>query len=189
MINRVILLGRLTRDPELKYTTGGIANLRFSLAVNRNFKDDKGNQQADFINCMAWRGQAENMAKFLKKGALIGLEGRIETGSYDDNGTTRYTTNVVASSITFLEAKKSQNQQQVPSSTQQPQEAGYNPFPPAGQSFTPDFESQNFNPYDPNFSNPNAVANYNNPFDTATVRAGQMNNEPSINITDDDLPF
>ena len=134
MINRVILVGRLTRDPELKYTTGGIANLRFSLAVNRNFKDDKGNQQADFINCMAWRGQAENMAKFLKKGALIGLEGRIETGSYDDNGTTRYTTNVVASSITFLEAKKSQNQQQVPSSTQQPQEAGYNPFPPAGQS-------------------------------------------------------
>ena len=89
MINRVILVGRLTRDPELKYTTGGIANLRFSLAVNRNFKDDKGNQQADFINCMAWRGQAENMAKFLKKGALIGLEGRIETGSYDERGKVR----------------------------------------------------------------------------------------------------
>ena len=187
MINRVVLVGRLTRDPELKYTTGGIANLRFSLAVNRNFKDDKGNQQADFINCMAWRGQAENMAKFLKKGALIGLEGRIETGSYDDNGTTRYTTNVVANSVIFLESKKDQHQQ-----SQQPQhhqEAGYHPFPPTGPNNTPDFESPNFNPYDPNFSNPNAAANYNNPFNTATTQAGQMRNEASIHITDDDLPF
>lgn len=114
MINRVILVGRLTRDPELKYTTGGIANLRFSLAVNRNFKDDKGNQQADFINCVAWRGQAENMAKFLKKGALIGVEGRIETGSYDDHGMTRYTTQILANAITFLETKKGQNQTSSP---------------------------------------------------------------------------
>lgn len=185
MINRVVLVGRLTRDPELKYTTGGIANLRFSLAVNRNFKDDKRNQQADFINCMAWRGQAENMAKFLKKGALIGVEGRIETGSYDDNGTTRYTTNVVANSITFLESKKGQNQSQA---TQPTQEAGYNPFPPPG-GCVPDFESTHFNPYDPNSSNPNAAANYNNPFDTATTRAGQIKNEPLINIDDDDLPY
>lgn len=185
MINKVILVGRLTRDPELRYTTNGVANLRFSLAVNRNFKDDKGNQQADFINCMAWRGQAENMAKFLKKGALIGVEGRIETGSYDDNGTTRYTTNVVASSITFLESKKDNNNQQ----PQQHQEAGYHPFASPGPNNTPDFESPNFNPYDPNFSNPNAAANYNNPFDTATTRAGQVRNDVQINITDDDLPF
>ena len=186
MINRVILVGRLTRDPELKYTTGGIANLRFSLAVNRNFKDDKGNQQADFINCVAWRGQAENMAKFLKKGALIGVEGRIETGSYDDQGMTRYTTQILANAITFLETKKGQNQtSQAPSSQQQTSQQEMGCFP----SYAPDFESTHFNPYDPNFSNPNAAANYNNPFDTATTRAGQIKNEPLININDDDLPF
>lgn len=183
MINRVILIGRLTRDPELKYTTNGIANVRFTLAVNRSYKDEQGNQQADFIKCIAWRNQAENMAKFLKKGALIGVEGRIETGSYDDNGTIRYSTSVGANSITFLETKKSQNQA-IPQQTQQPQEAGYNPFPPPG-GYAPDFESTHFNPYDPNFSNPN----YNNPFDTATVRVGQIKNEPLITINDDDLAF
>ena len=85
MINRVILVGRLTRNPELKYTANGIANLQFSLAVNRSYTGANGEKQADFINCMAWRGTAENMTKFLKKGALIGIEGRIETSSYHLN--------------------------------------------------------------------------------------------------------
>jgi len=106
MINRVVLVGRLTRDPELKYTTNGIANLRFSVAVNRTFTNQNGERQADFINCVAWRGQAENMAKFLRKGSLIGVEGRIETGSYQaQDGTTRYTTDVMADSIQFLEPR------------------------------------------------------------------------------------
>ena len=70
MINRVVLVGRLTRNPELKYTANGIANLKFSLAVNRTYTGANGERQADFINCMAWRGTAENMAKFLKKGSL-----------------------------------------------------------------------------------------------------------------------
>ena len=100
------------------------------MAVNRNFKDDKGNQQADFINCVAWRGQAENMAKFLKKGALIGVEGRIETGSYDDHGMTRYTTQILANAITFLETKKGQNQtSQAPSSQQQTSQQEMGCFP------------------------------------------------------------
>ena len=106
MINRVVLVGRLTRDPELKYTTNGIANLRFSIAVNRTFTSQNGERQADFINCVAWRGQAENMAKFLRKGSLIGVEGRIETGSYQaQDGTTRYTTDVVCDSVQFLEPR------------------------------------------------------------------------------------
>ena len=106
MINRVVLVGRLTRDPELKYTTNGIANMRFSVAVNRTFTNQNGERQADFINCVAWRTQAENMAKFLRKGSLMGVEGRIETGSYQaQDGTTRYTTDVVADSVQFLEPK------------------------------------------------------------------------------------
>ena len=120
MINRVILVGRLTRNPELKYTANGIANLQFSLAVNRSYTGANGEKQADFISCMAWRGTAENMAKFLKKGALIGIEGRIETSSYQANdGSTRYSTYVVCDHVQFLESKKSQGQSQSPQ-----QEAG-----------------------------------------------------------------
>lgn len=105
MINRVVLVGRLTKDPELKYTPNGIASCRFQVAVNRPFKNE-GEQQTDFISCMAWRKQAENLANFMKKGNLIGLEGRIQTGSYEgQDGKRVYTTDVVADSIQFLEPK------------------------------------------------------------------------------------
>lgn len=105
MINRVVLVGRLTKDPELRYTPNGIASCRFTLAVNRTFKSE-GEQQADFIQCVAWRKQAENLANFQRKGNLIGVEGRIQTGSYEvQDGKRVYTTDVVADSIQFLEHK------------------------------------------------------------------------------------
>ena len=78
MINRVVLVGRLTKDPELHYTPNGIASCRFQVAVNRTFKVQNGEQEADFINCQAWRKHAENLANFMKKGSLIGLVGRIK---------------------------------------------------------------------------------------------------------------
>ena len=114
MINRTILIGRITKNLELKYTTNNIANLRFTIAVNRRIKKEDGTQQADFINCVAWRAQAENMAKFLQKGSLIGIEGRIETGSYQaQDGQMRYTTDVVVDNVQFLEsASKEKTQQQ-----------------------------------------------------------------------------
>lgn len=107
MINRVILVGRITKDPELKYTTSNIAVCRFTLAVNRTFSSGaNGEKEADFIQCVVWRKQAENLAKFIKKGGLIGVEGRIQTGSYDDKeGNRRYTTDVVCDSVQFLEPK------------------------------------------------------------------------------------
>lgn len=109
MINNVVLVGRLTRDPELKKTQSGISFVRFTLAVNRSFRDDSGETQADFINCIAWRAQAENLAKYMRQGSLIGVEGRIQTGSYETEQGMRYTTDVVANNITFLESKGSQN--------------------------------------------------------------------------------
>ena len=109
MINNVVLVGRLTRDPELKKTQSGVSFIRFTLAVNRSFKDDSGETQADFINCIAWRAQAENLAKYMRQGSLIGVEGRIQTGSYETEQGIRYTTDVVANNITFLESKGSQN--------------------------------------------------------------------------------
>jgi len=108
MINRTVLVGRLTKDPQLSYTPSGIAMARFTVAVNRTFKGQNGEQEADFISCQAWRKNAENLANFMKKGNLIGLEGRIQTGSYEgQDGKRVYTTDVVADSIQFLEPRNS----------------------------------------------------------------------------------
>lgn len=106
MINRTILVGRLTKDPELKYTQGGVANCRFTLAVNRTFSNQSGEREADFISCITWRKQAENVANYLKKGSLCGIDGRIQTGSFEgQDGKRVYTTEIVAESVQFLEPK------------------------------------------------------------------------------------
>ena len=106
MINRVVLVGRLTKDPELKYTQTGIAVTRFTLAVNRAFQNAQGEKEADFISCVAWRKQAENIANFLRKGSLAGVDGRIQTGSFEgQDGKRVYTTEVVADSTQFLEPR------------------------------------------------------------------------------------
>ena len=109
MINNVILAGRLVRDVELRQTSTGKEMTYFTLAVNRNFKNEQGVQAADFIGCVAFGKTAENMSRFLSKGSLIAVEGRISTRNFQGNdGKTVYVTEVVASSITFLESKKQQ---------------------------------------------------------------------------------
>ena len=109
MINNVVLAGRLVRNIELRQTSTGKEMTYFTLAVNRNFKNEQGVQAADFIGCVAFGKTAENMARFLSKGSLIAVEGRISTGNFQGNdGKTVYVTEVVASSITFLESKKQQ---------------------------------------------------------------------------------
>ena len=84
MIDTVTLVGRLTKDPELRTTTSGTGVATFTLAVNRDFKDANGNREADFINCVAWRKTAEILANYTEKGSLIGLIGRIQTRSYEN---------------------------------------------------------------------------------------------------------
>ncbi|MFC4736235.1 single-stranded DNA-binding protein [Bacillus daqingensis] len=109
MINRVVLVGRLTKDPELRYTANGVAVATFTLAVNRPFSNQQGNREADFINTVVWRKQAENVANYLKKGSLAGVEGRIQTRSFDNNeGRRVFMTEVVADSVQFLEPRGSQ---------------------------------------------------------------------------------
>ena len=106
MINNVVLIGRLTRDAELRYTPSNIAVATFNLAVNRNFKNDNGDREADFINVVMWRQQAENFANWVKKGNLVGITGRIQTRSYDNQqGQRVYVTEVVAESFQILEKK------------------------------------------------------------------------------------
>lgn len=110
MINRTVLVGRITRDPELRYTPNGIATCSFTLAVNRTFSDAEGKKEADFINIVVWRKQAENVANYLRKGSLTGVEGRMQTRNYENNeGKKVYITEVVADSVQFLDTKNSQN--------------------------------------------------------------------------------
>ena len=110
-MNKVVLVGRLTAKPELRYTASNTAFTRFSVAVNRNFTNADGKRDADFINVVAWRKQAETISKYFDKGNLIGIEGRLQTGSYDDkDGNKRYTVDVALDNFEFLESKnKSQS--------------------------------------------------------------------------------
>ena len=120
MINRTVLVGRLTKDPELKYTPSGIPMARFTLAVNRPFSNQQGEKEADFINCIAWRKQAENLSNYMKKGNMVGIEGRIQTGSFEgQDGKRVYTTDVIADSIQFLERNQQSQSNHQQSSQQQ----------------------------------------------------------------------
>lgn len=161
MINSVCLVGRLTRDPELKYTTSNVAVATFSLAVNRNFKDANGERETDFINCVIWRQQAEHLANWAKKGALIGITGRIQTRSYENQqGQRVYVTEVVAENFQMLESRNSQGNQQNQGNSFQ-----------NGNSSKGGNVNNGYNQQAPNFGRSNSMQG--NPFD----------------ISDDDLPF
>lgn len=109
-MNKAILVGNLTRDPEQRTTSSGIAVTSFTVAVRRRYKDADGNYQADFINCVAWRSTAEFVAKYFTKGSRIGVVGTIQTRTYDDqNGNKRYVTEVIADEVEFV-GSKTQNQ-------------------------------------------------------------------------------
>ncbi len=105
-MNKVVLIGRLTKDPELRYTASNVAAASFTLAVNRTFQNQNGVREADFINIVMWRKQAETAKKYLSKGSLIAVEGRIQTRNYDGaDGKKVYVTEVVADNFEFLESK------------------------------------------------------------------------------------
>jgi single-strand DNA-binding protein len=106
MLNNVVLVGRMTRDAELRYTPQNQAVATFTLAVNRNFKNANGEREADFINCVIWRQQAENLANWAKKGVLIGITGRIQTRSYENQqGQRVYVTEIIADNFQLLESR------------------------------------------------------------------------------------
>ena len=107
MINRVVLVGRMTKNPELRRTPQGDAVTSFTLAVNRNYTSRDGQQQADFINCVVWRKPAENVERYCSKGSLVGVEGRIQTRSYDNaQGQKVYVVEVFCDSVLFLDTRQ-----------------------------------------------------------------------------------
>lgn len=110
MINSVTLVGRLTKDPELRTTPSGVEVGNFTLAVNRTFTNQQGEREADFINCIVFRKQAVNVNQYLSKGKLAGVVGRLQTRSYDNKeGQKVFVTEVVCDNVQFLEPKDSQN--------------------------------------------------------------------------------
>ncbi len=163
-MNRVDLVGRLTRDPELRHTTSGRAVCQISLAINRNFTNQSGERETDFINVVVWDKQAENVSKYLAKGRMVSVEGRIQTRSYDDkDGKKVYVTEVVANSVQFLSTGSN-------SSTQS--NSYENPF---------DFESE---------PAPMSEMTSSNPVETVSVEKDPFESfGESVSISDNDLPF
>lgn len=109
-MNVATIVGRLTRDPEVRTTQSGIAVASFTVAVDRRFKNQNGEREADFISCQAWRQNAEFIGKYFTKGMKIGIVGTIQTGSYEKDGRTIYTTDVVVDQAHFVESKSSQSE-------------------------------------------------------------------------------
>lgn len=105
MLNKVILIGRLTKDPELRYTPSGVAVATFILAVDRPFTNQQGERDTDFIPIKVWRKQAENCAKYIGKGSLVAVDGRIEVRSFEQDGQRRWITEVVADNVRFLDSR------------------------------------------------------------------------------------
>lgn len=111
MINRVVLVGRLTADPQFRTTPNGVSIANFTIAVNRTFTNAQGEREADFINCVVFRKQAENVNNYLSKGQLAGVDGRIQSRSYENKeGNRVFVTEVVCDSVQFLEPKGNNNQ-------------------------------------------------------------------------------
>ena len=164
MIINVVLVGRMTKDAELRYTPQNQAVATFSLAVNRNFKNNNDERDADFINCVIWRQQAENLANWAKKGALVGIVGRIQTRNYENQqGQRVYVTEVVANSFQLLESRNAQGQREGNSQGQY-----------GGNSQAP---SQN------NYGNTGSqTPDFGNGF-------GSFGGASPMDISDDDLPF
>ncbi len=160
MLNRVVLVGRLTKDPDLRYTPNGVAVANFTIAVNRPFSNNQGDRDADFINCVVWRRAAENLANFMSKGSLVGVDGRLQSRSFDNQeGKRVFVTEVVADSVQFLESKGGSSQ----GGGNQGSGSRSNQNQPSGNNFDSNNQQRNEDPF-------------------------ADNGEP-IDISDDDLPF
>ncbi|WP_066310641.1 single-stranded DNA-binding protein [Bacillus sp. FJAT-29814] len=170
MINRVVLVGRLTKDPDLKYTPNGIAVATFTLAVNRTFSNPQGEREADFLNIVVWRKAAENVANFLKKGSLAGVDGRIQVRTYEQDGKRQYFTEIVADSVQFLEPRNASN---AGGGGRSNDYYGAPPMEPQGNPYGGGNQNQRQN------SNQGYTKVNDDPF----AGSGQ------IDISDDDLPF
>lgn len=161
MINSVVLVGRLTKNPDLRTTESGISVATFTLAVGRTYTNSEGKREADYLNCVIWRKAAENFCNFTNKGSLVGIQGRLQSRSYDNkDGQRVYVTEVIVDQFSLLESKKERENRQSQTSTSQT-------------------------------SQTNGLGNYGIGTNNTTLPNTPTNfgNTSDIDITDDDLPF
>lgn len=175
-MNKVILVGRLVRDPELRKTNTDISVVQFAIAVDRIQRTGQ-EKKTDFINCVAWRNLADNLARFMRKGSLIGVEGQLQVRSYEDqNGAKRNITEVICDNIQFLESKNAR------------ENSGYSDI---NSYDIPDYQDQYEQPSFDQFSQQRK----GNPFEIPSTKSKEEPEDPFAklisknNITDDDLPF
>lgn len=172
-MNKVILIGRLTRDPELRYTGSNTPVATFNLAVNRPFTNQSGEREADFINCVVWRKLAETVKNYLSQGSQVAVEGRIQTRNYDDqNGQKRYVTEVIVENIDFVGSRRDNAQGQASQSAPAMPSANFNNQPTSTEATPYDFSATPSSPAGANISS-DPYAEFGS----------------NIEINDDELPF
>ncbi|WP_054670160.1 single-stranded DNA-binding protein [Lentilactobacillus senioris] len=180
MLNRAVLTGRLTRDVDLRYTQSGTAVGTFTLAVDRTFKNQQGEREADFINCVIWRKSAENFANFVRKGSLVGIDGRIQTRNYENQqGNRVYVTEIVVENFALLQSRSDREGGN--------NNGAYPGMAPAGGSAPTTSGNPFDNPFGGSQNNGGGSNNSNNTNNNAADPFA--NNGDSIDISDDDLPF
>ena len=164
-MNKVILIGRITKDPELRRTPTDVPVVQFTIAVNRNYQNKNGERQADFISCVAWRGQAEFISRYIRKGYLMSIEGRISTRNYQgQDGQMRYVTEVVVDQVENLTPRQDDGQQNM----------GYQqPVQPQPQQT---YQGYNTNP------------SYGTPYQQSVPQQSAPQSF-NVDVADDDLPF
>lgn len=173
MLNKVILIGRLTKDPEIRVTTSGISVGTFSLAVSRNFANASGEKETDFFNCVCYRKLAEIVGRYVKKGHLISVEGRVQNRSYDgQDGIKRYITEVICENVVFLESRNQHN------------DSGNRNYNNQQQQQQPSF---NTNQQQPKFYANNNNNQFNN--NNSQQQDNYFDDNPNVDISEDDLPF
>lgn len=193
MINNTTLVGRLTKNPELRYTGSGIAVVSFSLAVERNYTNAQGERETDFINCVAWRGTAETLANFAVKGSLVGVTGSIQTRNYQNNeGRTIYITEVVVDNFQMLEPKSVTDSRRGQAGGGGGQQSNYSNNSYGNNSYgNTSYNNNNYSNNNQSQQSNNANTTNENPF--ANVDFGNEDpfesNDDVTDISDDDLPF
>lgn len=197
LINNTTLVGRLTKNPELRYTGSGIAVVSFTLAVERNYTNAQGERETDFINCVAWRGTAETLANFSVKGSLVGVTGNIQTRNYQNNeGRTVYITEVVVDNFQMLESKSVTDGRRAQSGggqqQQQNQQGGnYSNTGYGNNNSSNSNVNNNYSNNNQSQQSTNTNTENNNPF--ANIDFGNKDpfesNDDVTDISDDDLPF
>lgn len=177
-MNKVCLTGRITKDPEVRYTSNGLANLLFTVAVDRSVRDANGNRQADFISCVAWGQQCEFISRYVKKGNMLSIVGRIQTRNYQGtDNQMHYVTEVVVENVENL-TPRDPNQQLGGNNMQQPV------YPNQNNNFQP---NNQFGGYNPTYGQPKPQPSYNQP--KQVVQNNEQPNSYDVDIDDSDLPF